>query len=185
MESQINFFREYRLKIRGVEKKRFLIQVSSMVALSVYLTIVLVVIWLLYYFRNQQNKINSNIRKAEAEIEQLRSIETKQIYLSEKIKSLEQIFDQRKEHQRIAKSFFALLPAGVSVDGFSIDEEQQIEFALKSEKFSNLKQFIANVNLSNQFTQLPIRSADVKSFRYKLKGGYFLDMKIGFLKEQI
>lgn len=183
MEKGINFFREYRSKIKKREKKRFIIQVSSMVVLSIYFVVVLGIILSLLYLRNQEKKLNEDTKRAESEIESLSPVETKQVYLSEKIKSLEQIFSKRKEHQKIAKSFLSLLPSGISVDGFSIDETGQIQFRLNTEKFSDLKQLFSNIYSSEEYSEIPIKSADINSFVYRIKSGYSLDMKISFLKE--
>lgn len=183
MEKEINFFREYRVEIKKREKKRFVIQVSSIVILSIYFVVVLVIISSLLYLKNQEKKLIGDTKNTESAIESLRPIETKQIYLAEKIKSLEQIFSERKEHQKIAKSFFALLPLGISVKGFSIDETGQIQFRLEAEKFSDLKQFFSNLYSSEEYVEIPVKSADVGAFSYREKTGYSLDMKIGFLKE--
>lgn len=183
MESKVDFFREYRSEIKKREKKRFLVQVSSIVILSIYFVVVLVIISSLVYLKNQEKKLKENTKNTESEIESLRPIETKQVYLSEKIGSLEQIFAKRKEHQKIAKSFFALLPPGIAVTGFTINEEGQIQFGLKAERFSDLKQLFLNIYSGEEYTEIPIKSVNIDSFGFREKTGYSLDMQIGFLKD--
>jgi len=120
-------------------------------------------------------KIDMNIRR----IEELRGVESKQVYLLSKLKSFETVLNSQERHQAIAETVFSILPAGTALDGFTIGEDGTIILTGSVPGFEWLNQILASVRLSQ--TRLPIVKAQMEKVSYGKDGfiGFSLNLILG------
>ena len=179
MISNVNLFastiskirKQRRLKQLGLRGLTIIVTAAAaaMVGLSGYNLI------LSRQIRSLKQKIEVSIDR----IENLRQVESKQVYLLSKLKSFETILSSQERHQAIAETVFSVLPAGTSLDGFMLGKEGEVNLSGSVPGFEWLNQILANVRLSQ--TRLPIVQARMDKVNFGKDGtvGFSLNLVLG------
>ncbi len=168
----INFFKDSLVKLRKKARRLFLIKTWSLITLASYgLVISAVFSYHLLTNRGNQN-LNEKIKQQEALIESLRSIESKQVYLTLKTKSLTQIINSQRKNQEIVKTILHLLPEGTAVDGFNIEEDGKVNLSGSCLNFKILKNFLANLYEKEDDSFLKVKEVKVRGISYGFENPY-------------
>lgn len=172
MNNNINFLRERALSWKKKAKQLFFIQASSFSLLIVYGLAILGLFIYLFILKQESKVLQERRSQAKKQIENYQPIETKQVYLKDKIKSLAEILGAQKQHQKITEAVFVLLPEGITISGFMIDEEGGVSFAAKSEGFKRLKDFLTNLESTPKIGELTIEKVTVSGVSFDYEKGY-------------
>lgn len=168
----INFLAEKQVEIRARLKRFMLIQILSFSVLAIYALGVMGV-FLVYFWLNKENKkIQSQVIVQEVRVQENAGTEMKQVFLKDKLSSLLPIFEIRHKHQQLADSIFTLLPIGISIKGFTIDEAGDINFSGKAANFVSLGSFLARLQNKNITPDVLIDFAEVEKITIEPEGDY-------------
>lgn len=176
----VNFLRDRIAVSKKKAKKLFLARTWASVALVIYLLIVATVFSLYFLAKKTNQVIKNKIVQEEKAIENLRSIESKQVYLTSKTKSLSEILASKKQHQQIVDSILTLLPVGVSVSDFQINKNGTVSFSASCQNFEVLNNFFDTLKSEEETGALKIKQAKIQGVGYGLDQDYGLSISILF-----
>ncbi|AKM79170.1 MAG: hypothetical protein UX85_C0003G0033 [Candidatus Beckwithbacteria bacterium GW2011_GWB1_47_15] len=160
MSAEINLFPRFIARVRRSQRWKyftwesliFLVAVlgGTMIGLSSYSI----------YLNRLNTKLDQQVKKVTSQIEDLREIETKQVYLLGKLESFEGLLLTHERHQAITETVFAILPDGTSLKGFEVDEGGVINLNGSVPDFFVLNQLFDRVRQGRDY-RLPIVSATI------------------------
>ncbi|HUV47258.1 MAG TPA: hypothetical protein VMW29_03930 [Candidatus Bathyarchaeia archaeon] len=180
MKLNINFLKDYVLKTRKKAQKHFFIRTWSLLALVIYGVLVVAVFSLHLLAKKTNEVVKTGIKKEESLIEELRSIEMKQVYLTAKTKSLDEVLSGKKQHQQIVETLLALLPRGVSISDLKIDPDGAVSFSASCTSFRSLVDFFNILKTNETELRLKIKKADISGVSYGLEKNYSFDVILFF-----
>ncbi|PIS09675.1 hypothetical protein COT75_00565 [Candidatus Beckwithbacteria bacterium CG10_big_fil_rev_8_21_14_0_10_34_10] len=177
---EINFLKDRLDALAKKEKRLLIIRIWSFGALGIYGLLVLSLFSYNLLMKRQSKVLGEKIIKEKAAIEELKSIETKQVYLSHKTQSLAQILSSKRQNQEIVETFISLLPEGISVSNFNIDEQGRISFSGHCQSFYTLKHFLAVLSDEVEDLPLAIKESNINNINYGFGDGYSFSATILF-----
>jgi Tfp pilus assembly protein PilN len=180
MVESVNFLNERIAALKKQRKVNFLINLVSLVILGIFGLAMLILFSVYFVFKKESSVLTSKITDKKAQIEELRPIETKQVYLKDKLISLIEVLPLQKENQKIVEAIFNLIPEGISIDGFSIAESGEVRFNAKSYEFVKLKNFITTLESVPQVGDLRLDMAKVGGVSFKYDEGYSITLQLSF-----
>ncbi len=177
----INFLKDRLAQLKKKAKKSLVLKTWSLVALVVYGILVFGAFSYYLVAKGKNQVLKAGIDREEALITNLRPIETKQIYLTSKAKSLTTIFASQKKHQKIIETILALLPSGVSVDDLTIDKEGLVNFSGSCASFKILQEFFNNLETeAGNSTFLKVKKAEIGKITYGWQQEYGFGVELAF-----
>ena len=179
MAKEINLLKDQLAAIRKKARKLLLIRSSAFAVLIIYGLIVVAAFSYHLVEKRRSEIFRQKIKQEEALIEKLRPIEAKQTYVSYKVKSLAEILAAKKEHQQIVESVVNLLPTGLSVSNFHIDEDNWVHFSASCLRFEVMVDFLDHLD-SEKEGQLKVKEARIGQVSYGLEQEYHFDVNILF-----
>ena len=180
MKFNINFLKDRVLKTKKEAQKHFFIRTWSLFALLIYGLFVVALFSLHLLAKKTNEVVKTGIKKEESLIEELRSIEMKQVYLTAKTKSLREVLTGKKKHQQIVETLLALLPEGVSISGLKIDPDGAVSFSASCTSFATLVDFFNILKLNEVESRLEIKKADISGVSYGFEKDYSFDVILFF-----
>jgi len=185
MKFNINFLKDYIVKTRKKAQKHFFVRTWSLLALVIY-GLGVVGLFSLHLLAKKTNEVvKAGIKEQENLIEELRSIEMQQVYLTAKTKSLEEVLLGKKKHQKIVETLMALLPPGVSISGLRIDPEGMVSFSASCSSFKTLIDFFNVLETNETESELKIKEVEISGVSYGLDKDYSFEVKLFFYLSQI
>ena len=155
----------YAGKLEKLKKKQRLKQFTWKSILTVLLGLAVVLIILsgfsLIIARNNQS-LTSKIATQKNQIENLRPVESKQVYLLSKLQAFGALIKTQERHQAVAEAVFALLPDGTSLKGFAVSEEGLINLSGSVPDYPTLLELLSRIT-NSQNLNVPVVSAKVNS----------------------
>lgn len=177
----INFLKDRLAQLQKKAKKNFLLRTWSLLALVVYGILVFGALSFYLVAKRKNQVLLEKIDQEETLINNLRSVEAKQVYLTSKSKSLTTIFASQKKHQKIIETILALLPNGVSVDNLTIDGAGMVNFSGSCASFKILQQFFGNLEQeAENSTFLKVKKAQIGDITYGWQQEYGFDVQLAF-----
>jgi len=181
MKKKINFLKKRVEKIRKKAKRLFFVRMISLVVLVFYGLIVLgVTSFFLLVVKKRYQNLQNNIAQKKKDIQSLEEIETKYTYLDDKSGNLEEVFEQRNNYYETLALFFEIFPENFFLTDLSIDEQNRVYFSGWTSKFTDLKNFLTD--LENQ-KQAEMIQATSKEINYGSKEGYSFTLEVAFAVE--
>ena len=172
MVRDINFLKDRLVKLRKKAHRLFLIKTWSLIVLLSYALAVFAV-FSYHLLTNKGNQsLNQKIQEQERLIESLRSIESKQLYLSLKTKSLTKIISSQRKNQEIVETILHLLPEGASVEGFGIEGEGEVNLSCSCPNLKILKIFLSNLYGEEEDGFLRVKQVKVAGIDYGFENPY-------------
>jgi len=174
MKKNVNLFPKKIKKIRVRQKwKRQLVRFLLIMVLATAITMIGLSIYSNIFLAKVNTELEGKISSEKKKIEDLRSIESKQVYLTNKLNSFEPLLKVQAKNQAITETIFIILPNRTNLKGFDIDKGVLIlsgsvpSFPILNELFENIKK---------EGMPLKIIKADVKKISYSEKGGVSFDL---------
>src|SRR3989344_3224341 len=163
----------YAGKLEKLKKKQRFKQFTWKSILTALLGLAIVLIILsgasLLIARNNQS-LTSKIATQKKQIENLRPIESKQVYLLSKLKAFGTLIKTQEKHQALAEAVFALLPDGTNLKGFAVSEEGLINLSGSVPDYPTLLELLNRIT-NSQNLNVPVVSAKVNSVTAGGSGG--------------
>lgn len=144
-----------------------LILALSMVGLSSYSLMVV----------NSNTKFEQDIGLKKAEIKQFQDVETKQIYLMNKLEPIENLLSLQERHQNVAEAIFELIPNETSLKGFDINESGKIKLSGNVPNWLKFFELIGRIKKSTA-GKLRIVESGVNRINFSDKGQISFDIDI-------
>jgi len=180
MRANINFLRERLFLSKRKARKLFLIRTWSSLIMVIYILLIISTFSFYLLTKKTNQVIKRKIKQEEKKIEDLRSIEAKQVYLHQKTQSLSKIIASKKQHQEIVESLLNLLPQGISVDNFHISKNGLVSFSGRCLSFKVLRSFFDTLQIEENALHLKIKQAQIKTLAYGYDKEYVFDAEILF-----
>jgi len=117
----------------------------------------------------ENQKTEDKIGLIKTKIDDLREIESKQVYLNSKLNSFESLLITHEKHQGVAEAVFNLIPSGTTLKGFDVSEDGVITLAGSVPNWEVLSQLLANVR-GNKSGLMQIKEAKVKKIVFSQIG---------------
>lgn len=175
-QQEINFLKGKEAEIRKERGKLLLIKLLSFGAVIIYVLAVVVTVVFHYLKKNELKSLNSQINTVEEEIAAMSSAETKQRYLYTKLNAIIPILSTKRDHQSLVNFVFSLLPKGVSVSNFQIQDKNTLSFDTSSNDFRAVKGFFENLKKDN--TQMKIAEVKITNFGFNEENKYFAAVQL-------
>jgi len=169
MKKDISLFPKKIKKIRVRQRwKRRLARLLLIMVLTTALTMVGLSVYSNIFLRRANEELEMKISSEKRQIEDLRSVESKQVYLTNKLNSFEPLLRAQAKNQAIAETIFIILPNRTNLKGFDI-EEGVLGLSGSVPSFVIFNELLENIR--EKETPLEIVKADVKKAGYSEKGG--------------
>jgi len=175
---EINFLRKQRSILMLQSKRLYLIQTLSLMTLLAYGVVLIGVISYSAYLGFNVKRIDKNIESERAAIKQLTNVRAKYLVLKEKTAAIMGVSSSLFKHQEIIEKVISLLPDGLAVQGFSIDENGDVVFSASTANPDMIDTFFENVERNKHDERVPITVADVSSVRVDEEGKYSFGMTL-------
>lgn len=180
MTKSINFLRKKVSQEKLSQKSLFIVEIGSVVVLCIFSLIVIAIYSYSFILDKEKETLNQSVNQQRVKIGNLKSLEVKQIYLKNKLISLKGILANQKKSQMITEAVFALLPEGISISGFSVDEQGGVKFGATSENFLTMTQFFNNLEATKSIGELQIKKILISGPAYVYLKGYTFGVYILF-----
>lgn len=145
----INFVKKEQALIKLHSKRMYLIQSISLIVLAVYTLILLSLISYSGILGFRLKVIQKKIATETEILEKLTPIETQYVVLKRKASAIYAMTSTLYRHQDLIEEIFKLLPSNLSINGFSVDKNNEVKFSAASPNPLAINEFIANVNQHN------------------------------------
>jgi Tfp pilus assembly protein PilN len=176
MRKNINLFSKQIKKLRQKQKwRRRLGRILMGAVLSVGLAVIALSGYNLVLIRANQ-RLDNRIKVATKRIEELRPIESQQVYLASKLSSFASLLKTQEQHQAMAETIFSILPNGTSLKGFTVEKSGEVVLAGSVMNFTALQELLANVRSSQ--SRLPIMAAEMQQVSYSEEGEIIFSLKL-------
>jgi len=180
MTKDINLLKEKVAILRKEARKAFFLQVGLLVILIGYCLTVVVLFSYYFILKRQSSSLEEEIRVNTNKVEEFQTVETQQVYLKNKIESLSDVFADQKHHQKITEAVFTLLPEGISVSGFNIDDKGGVSFQGESDTFSRLRAFLDNLKTTYKIGEMKVERIDIERIFFDYEKGYVFKVYLLF-----
>ena len=184
MAKNINFLKEKVALLKKRSRNLFFIRSLSLGLLTFYGLVVFGGFSYNFLLKRQNEIFKENIARREKIIENLRSIETKQVYITSKIESLSQILTSKNQNQKIVESLFFILPEGISVSNFHINEDGIVNFSGTCSSLRALKNFFNILETKGKISEMTIKNAQIGGINYGFEKEYNFSVSILFYLEE-
>jgi Tfp pilus assembly protein PilN len=178
--ADLNLFTDKLSKLRKKQKIRSL-GWRIILGLVVLLTCLLIGLssYSLLVARNNQ-RLAIRIDTAKKEINDLKTIETKQAYLISKIDTFGDLLVTQEKHQAIAEAIFSLIPNGTSLKGFQVAEDGFVTLSGSVPDYPTLLSLMERIKNSQELN-LPVLSAKVNTISFGGSAGinFAIEVLIG------
>ena len=178
----------YEVPSHGLKKrakKLLVLRSISLAIVGIYGLVVLAVFSYYILIIEKENKtLKEGITNQTKIIEDLRPIETKQVYLAVKTKSLSEILPAKKKYQQVLESFLRLLPLDIFLTNLDIKEDGTVNFSGRCFSFISLDNFFTVLSKEEQRSSLQIKETRIKELSYGFNEGYFFDISLLFFNEE-
>ncbi len=178
--NSINFLKDKAVAIQRKSKVIFWLNLSSFIFLGLYILVLVVSFSYQLILKKQADDLERKFQAAKQEVESLSGIETKQVYLKNKLTSLQDILASQKENQQITEAVFNLIPEGIAINGFIIDEKGGVSFSASSKSFRAVKDFLDGMESTSQIGDLVFSQIKIKNINYDAEKGYSLGIYLSF-----
>ena len=170
--ANINFLASKQAEYNRQARRLLIIQVGAFSVLIVYVLVIVGIFSYSFYLKRQGEQLETQIKRTSSQIQELASIEAKHLFIKSKIESLVPVFESKQKHQELTEAIFALLPTGMSIQGFTISETGDISFSAEASSFQALRQFLANVKERNITPTVYVQFAEIGSVSLQKSGNY-------------
>lgn len=180
MNKKINFLRE---KVSGLKQKAtqlFIIQIISFSLLIIYGLGVVAVFAYFFILEKENGVLIERINQQKTAIQSFQSVETKAVYLKNKLKSLDEVLTSQRANQKITDAVFNLLPEGITISGFAIDQDGGVSFSAQSQSLKDLKNFLANLELSKKVNEMMVKKIKIGGVNFDYEKGYSFNIYLLF-----
>jgi len=185
----INFLREKVAKFKKKAKKLLLVRTISLFVMTTYvIAVLLIVSYHLFVVQKKNQNLKAEIEEETKVVKEFQPIETKQIFLATKIRSLTAILDERKKYHQVIDSFLKLLPEDVFLTGLEIKEAGLVNFSGKCFRFTVLGNFLEVLKEQEESAILKVQETKIEELGYGYGEGYFFRISLlfyGLEKEEI
>jgi len=169
MKKNVNLFPKKIKKIRVRQKwKRQLLRFLLIMVLATAITMVGLSVYSNIFLSRANEELERTISSEKTKIENFRSIESKQVYLTNKLNSFEPLLKAQAKNQAIAETIFSILPNNTNLRGFEI-EKGALSLSGSVPSFVVFNELLENIREGE--TSLKIIKADAKKISYSEKGG--------------
>jgi len=145
----INFVKKDKTVLRLQARRMYIIQSASMFVLAIYV-LVLILTFSYSTFLSYQNRVtDKKITNEINDIEKLSPIEAKYILLKQKTEAANNTTKSMYRYQDLMQALFQLIPSDLLVDGFSVDEKNNVIFTARTTNPETVDNFIGKVNQYN------------------------------------
>jgi Tfp pilus assembly protein PilN len=176
----INFLKDKAAALQKKSKVIFWLNLSSFVFLGLYIVVLTGIFSYQLVLKKQAVALENSFNKSLQEVKDLSDVETKQIYLKNKLGSLQQILADQRQNQQITEAVFNLVPEGIGISGFAIDQEGGVSFSASSRSFKVLKDFLTSLETTTNVGDLAFSQINVKRVGFNFEQGYSLNLYISF-----
>ncbi len=176
-ESSINFVKKDRSILKLQVRRMYIIQSASMFVLGAYV-LVLILVFSYSTLLSYQNRVTERSIKQEiTEIEKLTPIEAKYLILKQKVEAAVSTSKSMYRYQDLMRALFELIPSDLLIDGFSVDENNNIVFNAVTKNAQTIDDFISKVKQYNaNQTDNELTQASIKSISIDRDGTYTLNI---------
>ena len=171
---------------RGIGPKSiFMWSFGTLIVL--YIAVVLCLFFYNLYLGAKAKALANDVSGLSSQLSKQKDLESLNLYLSSKTNSLKDILGFKRQHHQITDYLFSILPSGVSIDGFTITQQNQLQFNGRAESLRALKTFLDNVQ-SQKSGALIISKASIGGLSTNrgedksLPGQYNFSVLIDFLQ---
>lgn len=179
----INLLASKQKEYQQRNRRLFLIQVTSLSLLIVYFLIVGTLLVYIFYLKKKGSIYQNQWSQLTSAVAEQRSKEAKQTVVKTKLKNLTQIVQDQKRNQEVTEAILSFIPKGMSISGFTIEDETAINFSGKTDDFDVLSDFLVNLSAGKDIPGLILDYAKIASLSYSSDGGYNFNIIIGFRRK--
>jgi Tfp pilus assembly protein PilN len=165
-------------KVRRKQRLKIFIN-RSIIWAGVGLSLILIIISSWSILINRHNlALENQIKQTETAIVKLQPRESQQVYLSSKLAVFADLIKSHEVHQKMAETIFNLLPGGISLNGFQVNETGVIALVGSAPNWSVFSQLLMNLQ---QFAGEPLslQSVAVKQINFDQEGVIVFDLELG------
>ncbi|OGD62571.1 hypothetical protein A2160_06020 [Candidatus Beckwithbacteria bacterium RBG_13_42_9] len=172
LETGLNFLAKRQTEYQKQAKRLLLIQGSAFVILGLYILLIGGTFAYSLYLENQKKDLEKQIQNISSQIQKQSTTEAKYTFVKTKLNALVPILASQRKNQQLVEAVFALLPPGVSVRGFSVNEDGKINFSGEVSDFLTFKRLLINLNRANVTPEVQLNLAKIESLNLGASGGY-------------
>lgn len=170
----------YTRKIKRINKKQKLVVLltRSFLVWLIFLGVVMITISTYSLVVNKKNlKIDGQIKQTKQKIESLSEIESKQVYLTSKLSSFEELIKSQEAHNAVTETVFSLIPDGTSIKGFQVETDGDITLSGSVPDYLTLDELFERVRNSENY-KLGITKARVNKISLNKDNSLSFEMTI-------
>lgn len=176
--SNINFLAKKQDKYRQKMRRLLAIQLGAFGILAVYVFCLALAFGYYFYLGRVSKRLEERVSLLHSELEGLSPIEAKYVYIKSKLGSLFPIITSQRKNQEIVEAVFSLLPEGISIRGFTVRSEGEINFSVEAYNFQVLEQFLVNLRRRELTPEIKIKYAEIKSVNLRSDGAYVFSVSL-------
>jgi len=176
--ANINFLSQKQGQYRKKMKRLLIIQMGAFGILALYI-IGMAGAFGYYLYLSRANKVlESQAAQLSSQVQELSPVETKFIFIKTKVSSLVPVLAAQRRHQEIVEAVLSLIPEGISIRGFNVSEEGEINFSVEAATFQSLKQFLSNLRKKDLTPYVRMEFAKAGSVSLRDEGGYSMSVSL-------
>lgn len=180
MNKNINFLREKVAVFKQERTKQLIFKTGLYIIVVLY---TLSIVGLFSYnmiLKRKSSIIDNNIDDKKVDVKELLPIETKQVYLKNKLKQLGSILSEQRENQRIIEAFFNVLPTGININRFEITKEGGVKIEGDSLSIRPMIDFFTDLEASGKIGDLKLKGVSVENVNFSYETGYSFELSLIF-----
>ncbi len=138
----VNFLEKYRTKILINSKRVYIFQLISFIIFGGYIFVLVSVFAFFVYLNLKNEQIDADLIRSKNKIAEYSELELRYNTLKQKSTSTIAILDSLQKHQSLIEAIFNIIPEGIEVKGFTINENNDVAFSASTDDVSKLEKFI-------------------------------------------
>ncbi|MEA3355283.1 MAG: hypothetical protein U9Q63_02230 [Patescibacteria group bacterium] len=170
----------YPKKLKKINKRQKLILLltRSFLIWLIFLGVVMALISAYSLLINKRNLLLENqITETKQQIKNLSDVESKQIYLTGKLGTFEELIKSQEVHCAVVETIFALIPTGTAINGFNVETKGKILLSGSVPDYPTLSLLLERIRDSKSY-RLKIIEARVNRISLGKDGGLSFDVTI-------
>lgn len=162
MEKEIDFLKAKRKELYKFQRVIRMLNVASLVVLVLYCLIVAATIFLIFEFKGENQKLNSQINIKKAKISELKEVESLHYVLKQRLSGLTKYFSEKRNPSALVFSFFqSSITSGITLKKMEISSLGEINLNGQATDVLTLANFLDSLGTEealNLFSKISINS---------------------------
>jgi len=172
LQTTINFLAKKQAEYQRRAKRLLVIQGAAFAILGVYILLIGGVFAYSLYLTNQKKQLEGEIQQVSSQIQKQSAMEAKYVFIKTKLKALVPVLASQRKNQDLMAAVLTLLPPGVSVKNFTVNEDGKISFSAEVADFQTFNRLLTNLKKGEVTPKVRMQLAKIGSLNLSSDGNY-------------